>query len=87
MCRRSLPPSIETTHLLLSVILKMLKLTGREFLEVCCRNVNADSMRFALCSGVGCFGTHLAHNFLKKKRKENRCSMTILYKEGEIYGK
>ena len=27
-----------------------------------------------LCSGVSCFGTHLAHNFLN-----NRCSMTILF--------
>ena len=45
--------------------------------------VNADSMHFALCSGVSCFGTHLAHNFLN-----NRCSGTILHnKEREICGK
>ena len=45
--------------------------------------VNAASMRFALCSGVSYFGTHLAHNFLN-----NRCSMTIVCnKEWEIYGK
>jgi hypothetical protein len=30
------------------------------------------TMRFVLSSGVSCFGTHLAHNFLN-----NRCSVTI----------
>ena len=29
-----------------------------------CRNVNADSMCFALCSRVSCIGNHLAYNFL-----------------------
>ena len=48
-----------------------------------CRNFNADSTRFTLCSGVSCFGTHLAHNFLN-----NRCSVTILCKkEQKICGK
>ena len=41
-----------------------------------CRNVNADSMHFTLCSGVSCFGTHLVLNFL-----HNRCSMTMLCKK------
>ena len=45
-----------------------------------CRNVSADSMCFALCSGVSFFGTRLVHNFLN-----NRCSVTILCnKEREI---
>ena len=36
-----------------------------------------------LCSGVSCFGTHLAHNFLN-----NRCSVRILCnKERQICGK
>ena len=49
----------------------------------CCRNVSADSMHFALCSGISCFGTYLVHNFLN-----NRCSVTILCKKmQEICGK
>ena len=40
-------------------------------------------MRFALCSDVSCFCTHLAHHFLN-----NGCSVTILCnKELEICGK
>ena len=40
----------------------------------CCRSVNADSMHFALHSGISCFGT-----------LNNRCSVTILCdKEHEI---
>ena len=38
-----------------------------------CTNVNADSMRFALYSGISCFDTHLVHNFLN-----NRCSVTTV---------
>ena len=45
--------------------------------------VNVDSLRFALCSGVSCFDTHLAYNFLN-----NRSSMKILCnKKGEIFVK
>ena len=29
--------------------------------------VNADLMRFALCSGVNCFGTHVAHSFQEQQ--------------------
>ena len=47
------------------------------------RNANADSMFISLYSGVDCFGTHLAHNFLN-----NRCSVTMLCnKERGICGK
>ena len=47
----------------------------------CYRNVNADSMRFSLRSGVICFVTYLAYNFLN-----NRCSVTILCnKEQEMF--
>ena len=42
--------------------------------------VNVDFIRFPLCSGVSCLGTHLAHNFMN-----NTCSGTILCnKEREI---
>ena len=41
-----------------------------------CRNGNADFVCSALCSGVRCFVSHLAHNFLN-----NRWSMTSLCKK------
>ena len=53
------------------------------FIMVPLQNVNADSMRMALCSGVSWSVTHLAHNFLN-----NSCSVTILCNmEQEICGK
>ena len=47
------------------------------------RNISADFMRFALCSGASCFGNHLALNFLNY-----RYSVTIFCnKKRKICGK
>ena len=59
------------THISSTVMIQSRNLSPSPWYH--CRNVNADSMHFALCSGVSCFGTHLSHNFLN-----NMCSVAIL---------
>ena len=78
VCRLGLEPLWHS-----SVILKPLKFnqTGISWgLRKDGPQLSMLTMRFALCSSVSCFGTHLVHYFLN-----NRCSVTILCnKEREI---
>ena len=80
LCRRSLPPGIGITVWQSMSFWKRWRWPHKNILR-CMKRwttiANADSMRLALCSGVSCFGTHLAHNFLN-----NRCSVTICTTRG-----
>ena len=70
LCRRSLPPGIGITVWQSMSFWKRWRWPHKNILR-CMKRwttiANADSMRLALCSGVSCFGTHLAHNFLNNR--------------------